>query len=516
MIARAAGVPVEGVKLSDLIRELGARCVLHGDADARVFGVHHDSRHVERGDLFVARSGGKTSGLSFLEQARSRGAAALMVSRADSEKLTGETLPLLVADDVADAFAYAAAAIYSHPSFTLEVVGITGTNGKTTTAHLVRAAIDAAEGMPKCGLIGTVGHAYGDYAAVAEHTTPEADELARVMAEMRSRGATYVAMEVSSIALDLGRARAVRFRTAAITNFTQDHLDFHGTMESYAEAKKKLFHECAPGSIVANVGDDLGREIARDAKAPLVRVSAQVGADADVVPTSLAIDARGIAATFKTPRGECHVTSRLFGAHNAENIAVAIGVILALELDLKKACEGLSAAHGPPGRLERCDDPDADDVNVLVDYAHTPDALLRSLETVRAICKGRVICVFGCGGDRDPSKRAPMGQAVAENADVAFLTNDNPRHENPEKIAADVIAGLEAAGMKRAPGGYVVELDRARAIRLAIEIARPGDAVLVAGKGHETYQIVGDEKRSFDDRVEAKRALEARRGLGAR
>ena len=516
MMTRAAGAPIEGIKLSDLIRELGARCVLQGDADARVFGVHHDSRFVEPGDLFVARSGGKTSGLSFLEQARSRGASALMVSRADSEKLSGETLPVLVADDVADAFAYAAAAIYSHPSFTLEVVGVTGTNGKTTTTHLVRAAIDAAEGMPKCGLIGTVGHVYADYAVDAAHTTPEADELARVMAEMRARGATYVAMEVSSIALDLGRARAVRFRTAAFTNFTQDHLDFHGTMESYAEAKKKLFRECGPGSIVTNVDDALGKEIAREAKAPLVRVSSKIGADADVVPLSLVVDARGIAVTFKTPRGDAQVRSRLFGAHNVENIAVAIGVIVALELDVTKACEGLSAAHGPPGRLERCDDPDVDDVTVLVDYAHTPDALLRSLETVRAICKGRVICVFGCGGDRDATKREPMGIAVAKNAGVAFLTNDNPRHESPEKIASNVIIGLEAGGMKQGPGGYVVELDRARAIRLAIEIARPGDAVLVAGKGHETYQIVGDEKRAFDDRIEAKRALEARRGSVAK
>jgi UDP-N-acetylmuramoyl-L-alanyl-D-glutamate--2,6-diaminopimelate ligase len=356
---------------------------------------------------------------------------------------------------------------------------------------------------------------YGEYVVDAEHTTPEADELARVMAEMRERGATYVAMEVSSIALDLGRVRAVRFRTAALTNFTQDHLDFHGSMESYAEAKKKLFRECAPGSIVANVSDPLGEAVAREARAPLVRVSAKVGAEADVAPTSLAIDAGGIDVTFRTPKGDAHVRSRLFGAHNVENIAVAIGVIVALELDLQKACEGLSAAQGPPGRLERCDG-ERDDVTVLVDYAHTPDALIRSLESVRAICKGRVICVFGCGGDRDASKRAPMGEAVAKNADIAFLTNDNPRHENPEKIAADVIVGLLAGGMSQGPLGYVVELDRARAIRIAIEIARPGDAVLVASKGHETYQIVGDEKRSFDDRVEAKRALEARRGAEGR
>ncbi|MEO7113630.1 MAG: UDP-N-acetylmuramoyl-L-alanyl-D-glutamate--2,6-diaminopimelate ligase, partial [Polyangiaceae bacterium] len=342
-----------------------------------------------------------------------------------------------------------------------------------------------------------------------------ADELARVMAEMRARGATYVAMEVSSIALALGRVRAVRFRTAAVTNFTQDHLDFHGTMEEYGAAKKMLFNDCAPGSIVANISNPFGVAVANEANAPLVRVSTKIGDDADVVPTKLNIDARGINATFKTPRGEMHVKSRLFGAHNVENIAIAIGVIAVLDLDLKKACVGISAAAGPPGRLERCDS-EADDVTVLVDYAHTPDALTRSLESVRAICKGHILCVFGCGGDRDRAKRAPMGEAVARAADFAFLTNDNPRTEDPEKIAGDVAAGLESGGMKFAAtpsaGSYTKELDRSRAIEVAIRAARPGDAIVISGKGHEPYQIVGNEKRPFDDRIEARRVLALRRG----
>jgi UDP-N-acetylmuramoyl-L-alanyl-D-glutamate--2,6-diaminopimelate ligase len=515
MIARAAGVPEAGVKLSDLIRELRGGCELRGDGSTRVFGLHHDSRLVGEGDLFVARSGGKTSGLAFVEQAKSRGAAAILVARADANKIPDALLPTIVADDIAGAFAFAAAAIHSHPSFTLEVIGITGTNGKTTTTHLVQAAIDAVEGMPKCGIIGTVGHSFGDYVVDAEHTTPEADELARVMAEMRARGATYVAMEVSSIALALGRVRAVRFRTAAVTNFTQDHLDFHGSMDEYGAAKKMLFNECAPGSIVANISNPFGVAIAREANAPLVRVSTKIGDDAEVVPTKLTIDARGIDATFKTPRGEMHVKSRLFGAHNVENIAVAIGVMAVLDLDLEKACAGISAAAGPPGRLERCD-AEEDDVTVLVDYAHTPDALTRSLESVRAICKGRITCVFGCGGDRDRAKRAPMGEAVALGADFAILTNDNPRSEDPEAIAADVVVGLEAAGMKLATDGstkrYSKELDRKRAIESAVLNARPGDAIVISGKGHETYQIIGTEKRSFDDRKEARHALAARRG----
>lgn len=515
MIARAAGVPENGIKLSELMRELRGGCTLRGDGEVRVFGLHHDSRKVAVGDLFVARTGEKVAGSAFVAQARERGAAAVLIGRSEADKLEGETLPLVLADDVADAFAYAAAAIHSHPSFTLDVVGITGTNGKTTTTHLVRDAIDAAEGASKCGLIGTVGHLYGDLVVSAEHTTPEADELARVMAEMRARGATYVAMEVSSIALDLGRVRAVRFRTAAITNFTQDHLDFHGSMSAYAAAKKKLFRECAPGSIVANVSDSLGIAIADDARAPLVRVSAVIGQRADVVPTELRIDAAGIGVTFATPKGAVRVESRMFGSHNVENMAVALGVVVALDLDVHKAAVGLSSASGPPGRLERCDS-EGDDVTVLVDYAHTPDALVRALQSVRAICTGRVLCVFGCGGDRDTTKRRPMGEAVAKNADVAILTNDNPRTEDPEKIATEVIGGLEAGGMQRGPTGFTVELDRARAIRLAIEIARPGDTLLIAGKGHETYQIVGVERRVFDDRVEARDALVMRRAIGQR
>ncbi len=515
MITRAAGVPKDGVKLSDLIRELRGGCELRGDASTRVFGLHHDSRLVGEGDLFVARSGEKTSGLAFVEQAKARGAAAILIARDDEKKFGDAALPTIVADDLAGAFAFAAAVIHSHPSFTLEVIGVTGTNGKTTTTHLVQAAIDAVEGTPKCGLIGTVGHSFGDYVVDAEHTTPEADELARVMAEMRARGATYVAMEVSSIALALGRVRAVRFRTAAVTNFTQDHLDFHRSMDEYGAAKKILFNECAPGSIVANVSNSFGAAVAREANAPLVRVSTTIGDDADVVPTRLSLDARGIDVTFKTPRGEFTVKSRLFGAHNVENIAVAIGVVAVLELDLEKACAGISAASGPPGRLERCDG-EKDDITVLVDYAHTPDALTRSLESVRAVCKGQILCVFGCGGDRDRAKRAPMGEAVARAADIAILTNDNPRSEDPEKIASDVSVGLESGGMKSAATpsarSYTKELDRARAIDAAVRAARPRDAIVISGKGHETYQIVGNENRAFDDRIEARRALTSRRG----
>jgi UDP-N-acetylmuramoyl-L-alanyl-D-glutamate--2,6-diaminopimelate ligase len=418
-------------------------------------------------------------------------------------------LPVIFVDDARDGLAYAAAAVYGHPAFSLEIVGVTGTNGKTTTTHLVRAAVDGALGGPTCGVVGTVGHAFRDALVSASHTTPEADDLARLLALMREKAATHVAMEVSSHALELGRVRAVRFRVGAFTNLTQDHLDFHGSMESYARTKARLFTECAPGSAVINVDDAFGARMAKSVKAPLVRVSTEPGTDADVVSVGASIDARGIDAVLQTPRGEVRVRSRLLGAHNLQNLAIAIGIVCALDLDLAGAVSALETAMGAPGRLERCD-AEGDDLVVLVDYAHTPDALERALSSARGATRGRIWCVFGCGGDRDPSKRAPMGEAAGRLADVVVLTNDNPRSEDPESIARAVQVGLRAAR----GAAYEVELDRKKAIELAISGANAGDLVLIAGKGHEDYQIVGAEKRLFDDRVEARRALSDRRNKG--
>jgi UDP-N-acetylmuramoyl-L-alanyl-D-glutamate--2,6-diaminopimelate ligase len=518
-----AARPRDGLRLVEIAREIPGGAEVVGDGETRVFGVHHDSRRVESGDLFVAKKGTHADGARFVQDARDRGAAAILAARASRDVVTVD-LPRLLVDDVADGLAFASAAVYGHPSFSLDIVGITGTNGKTTTAHLVRAAIDRAQGKPSTGLVGTVGHVFGDLAIDALHTTPEGDELARVMALMKKRGATHVAMEVSSIALTLGRVRAVRFRVAAFTNLTQDHLDFHGSMDAYADAKALLFTTFAPGSAVLHVGDPFGARIAALVKAPLVRVTTEVGASAEVAeiaPVRATIDAHGIDVTLRTPRGEVRVRSRLVGRHNLENIVVALGVACALELDLRAAAEGIGEEAGVPGRLERVDT-EADDVTVLVDYAHTPDALARVLDSVRDAVRApsaRVACVFGCGGDRDKTKRGPMGEAAAR-ADVVIVTNDNPRTEDPEEIARPIVAAVRAAGFTQVGArelgpmrrGFAVELDRASAIEAAILGAHPGDVVVLAGKGHEDYQIVGQDKRHFDDREEARRALAARRG----
>lgn len=517
MSVASAGDASEGVRLSELVVELRGRVEVVGDATTRVRGVRHDSRAVEAGDLFVARRGERADGAAFVAAAVARGAAAVVVERGGTGDAT-LPVPAILVDDANEALAFAAAAVYGHPTFSLDVVGVTGTNGKTTTTHLVRAAVDGALGGAFCGTIGTVGHAFGTFRVSAAHTTPEADEIARVAAEMRRQGASHVAMEVSSHALALGRVRAVRFRVAAFTNLTQDHLDFHGSMAAYAESKTRLFTELAPGAAVINVADRAGAELARRVRAPLVRVSAEIGADADVVPTSISMNERGIDTTLRTPRGDVRVRSRLVGAHNVDNLALAIGIVHALDLDVARAAEALAEELGAPGRLERCDTAD-DDIVALVDYAHTPDALTRILAGVRQIARGRVWCVFGAGGDRDASKRVPMGRAVGELADVAIVTNDNPRTEDPGEIARGVVDGIRetplepisAADLGPGAHGYLVELDRSKAIELAIRAAAPGDVVAIAGKGHEDYQIVGAERRHFDDREETRRALAARR-----
>ena len=499
---------ITGMRLDQIGREIPGQVEITGDGSVFVGGVRHDSRSIERGDLFVARKGAHADGARFLAEAKQRGAVAVLAARGAIDPALAE-LPVLTVTDVADGLAYAAAAVYGHPAFSLEIVGITGTNGKTTTSHLVRAAIDGGLGAPLCGTIGTVGHMFDGTIIEAAHTTPEADELARILPTMRARGATHVAMEVSSIALAAGRVRAVRFRTAALTNLTQDHLDFHGSMEAYAEAKELLFTACAPGCAVVNVDDAFGRKIVAGIRAPLVRVSAREGAtdkEADIAPRRVSMGPEGIEALMRTPVGDVWIRSRLMGAHNLENLVVAIGVAHALDIDLAGAAAGIEKEPGAPGRLERCDAV-GDDIVVLVDYAHTPDALTRVLQSVRGATANKLWCVFGCGGDRDASKRGPMGDAAARFADKVVITSDNPRGEDPAQIAAPIERAVVAAGAR----GHLLELDRKSAIEAAIVGASAGDVVLIAGKGHEDYQIVGTEKRSFDDRIEARRALEMRR-----
>ena len=486
-----------GATLAEIARELPEATVL-GDVATRVRDVRHDSREVEPGDLFAARPGAKTDGARFAHAAVARGAAAVLTARAlDVE------VPQVVAPDIERALSLAASTVWSHPTWHLDVVGITGTNGKTTTAWLVEHALTRLGARP--GLLGTVAHRFGARSWPALHTTPEADDLARRFAAMRDAGATHAVMEVSSHALSLQRVGAVRFRVAALTNITQDHLDFHGTMERYIAAKRSLFEKLGPGASVVNADDATGADLARTL--PNVISYSRKGAEADLRVLEGGARHGGIEARVMTPEGEVHLRSTLVGAHNVENLLAAIGILGALEFPYGRAVEALADATGAPGRLERVRPTERDaPFEVLVDYAHTPDALERVLATVRSTTPGRVICVFGCGGDRDPGKRPLMGAAVARVADFAFVTNDNPRTEDPSRIAEAAVEGFRRV---RADG-YAVVLDRREAIAAAVGMARAGDAVLIAGKGHEPYQEVNGVRAPFDDREEARTALDAR------
>ncbi|UQA60017.1 UDP-N-acetylmuramoyl-L-alanyl-D-glutamate--2,6-diaminopimelate ligase [Polyangium aurulentum] len=501
-----------GRRLGDLVREIPGAVLVRGDAERLVTGVHHDSRRVSQGDLFVARGGARTHGAQFVADAIGKGAVAVLVERGADVDTQG--VARIEVPGVPCALAYASAAVYGHPTFSLEVVGVTGTNGKTTTTHLIQACVNASGG--RAGIVGTLGYRFEDLDLPSTHTSPEADELARIGAAMRARGATHLVMEVSSIALAACRVEAVRFRVAAFLNLTQDHLDYHGSMEAYAEAKARLFTDLAPGAAAINVDDPFGKELVRrlapeggPAAATLARFSTRPEAtaeEADVAPLSVRHTPAGISLRVRTPAGELSIESPLVGAHNVQNLMCAIASSYLLEIDLEAAARALSGPTRVPGRLDRCDDPAADDVVVLVDYAHTPDALVRVLESVRALGQGRIVCVFGCGGDRDPKKRPLMGEAVGRGADVAIVTNDNPRSEDPRAIADAILPGLEGGKAE-----VVVELDRARAIERAVLEARPGDVVLIAGKGHETYQIIGGVTLPFDDREQAQKALVLRR-----
>ncbi len=510
-------VGATGARLGDVVHEVPGATLARGSADLFVSGVHQDSRRVGPGDLFVARAGEKVNGEAFIAAAIERGAVAVLVKKGSLASFEGAAR--VEAEDVPRAIAFASAAVYGHPTFSVEAVGITGTNGKTTTSYLTAAAIRGCGGRP--GVVGTLGYRFDGIDQPSTHTSPEADELARIAAKMRDAGATHLVMEVSSIAIEAARADAVRFRVAAFTNLTQDHLDYHGTMEAYAEAKARLFFELSPGAAAINVDDAFGRELAGRVlrhklpqAAVLARYSARTDAAAEIeiAPETMTLDVSGIAMRVRTPAGAVEIRSPLIGAHNASNLLCALASAYLLDLDVKAAAAALSENVVVAGRLERCDDPAADDVVALVDYAHTPDALERVLHSVRAFARrkdgtpSRIVCLFGCGGDRDPKKRPIMGEVVGRLADVAIVTNDNPRSEDPRAIADAILPGLAAAGAEP-----IVELDRRAAIERAILEAEPGDVVLLAGKGHEPYQILGDRTVAFDDREEARRALALRR-----
>ncbi|QIA26841.1 UDP-N-acetylmuramoyl-L-alanyl-D-glutamate--2,6-diaminopimelate ligase [Thermaerobacter sp. PB12/4term] len=494
------------VNLQDLIAVLPDRTVT-GPAGRPIQGITYDSRRVEPGFLFVAIRGLRYDGHSFIAEAVARGAAAVVGER----PLALEGVPYVQVPSSRLALGLLASAFYGHPSASLVMVGVTGTNGKTTTTHLIRWVLEAG-GHPT-GLIGTVHNIIAGRSLPVERTTPEAADLQKLLAAMRDEGMTHAVMEVSSHALALQRVAGCAFDVGVFTNLTQDHLDFHASMEDYAAAKARLFSRLGrneipgttkpgPKAAVINADDPWGEFMAARSNAPVVTYG--LNRPADITARQVEVEPGGIRFILVSPQGEAPVRLRLTGRFNVYNALAAAGAGLVLGLDPATVARGLESLQAVPGRLERIDR--GQPFAVIVDYAHTPDGLENVLRGVRELAgQGRVICVFGCGGDRDRGKRPQMGAISARLADYTVLTSDNPRSEDPEAILDDI-----ETGVRRVPGAaYERVTDRAAAIRRALELARPGDVVVIAGKGHEDYQIFADRTIHFDDREVAAEALAA-------
>ena len=476
---------------------------VYGDKAPPVVDVTHDSRQTRQGTLFVAIKGHTMDGHRFVDEVMRRGAAGIVSEYDPPAQFKGSWLKV---KDAREALAKAAAVINGNPSHQLDLVGITGTNGKTTTTYLCFALAEAGGAKP--AMLTTVEYRVGDSSEAAVRTTPEASDTNRFLRRAVDAGCRMAAMEASSQAIDLHRCDWLRFKVAVFTNLTRDHLDYHHTMENYFDAKKRLFDGRLgekPSSAVINIDDEWGVKLADELRASGQRVvtfsQAAGSTTPDLFAENVAVSLiRGTSFRLKSPLGERDINSPLVGRPHVYNMLAATAAALELGYDLDAIVVGLSKCVGAPGRFERV--PHEGDFAIVVDYAHTDDALLNTLQTARDLTEGRIITVFGCGGDRDKTKRIPMGRVAGENSDAVFITSDNPRTEDPMRIIAEIEKGVQETGTK-----YTAISDRREAIHRAVASASPGDVVIIAGKGHETYQIIGNDKFHFDDREVAAEAL---------
>lgn len=456
------------------------------DEDVEISGISYDTRTIQPGELFVALTGYKTDGHRFLREAVEKGAAAVICHKAPEEPG-----PWLIAADTRAALAAVSANWFGRPADELTVIGVTGTNGKTTTTYLLKAMLEGVLGA-KVGLMGTNQNMIGEEVIPAHRTTPESWEVQKLLRDMADSGCTHVVMEVSSHALALHRVDGISFQAGIFTNLTRDHLDFHGTMEEYRRVKGLMFRQT--GTAVLNLDDEAGRYYASIVTCPALTYSENKD-QADVTAKNIRLFPDRVEFEALTTGAIARVRLPIPGGFTIYNALGVIACGLALKLPLPQVCASLAEAKGVKGRIEVV--PTPTDYAVIIDYAHTPDALENILTTVRDFTPGRVICLFGCGGDRDRSKRPVMGAIAAELADLVVLTSDNPRTEDPEAILADIQAGMEGSDTP-----CLVVPHRREAIRRALDEARSGDTVVLAGKGHETYQEIGTRRRHLDEREE--------------
>ena len=488
-------------KLSELINVLPNQRII-GNPDTSVQGIAYDSRQVVKNFIFVAIKGQHLDGARFVPDAVKKGASAVLVEEAVSTHATQIIVP-----DVREAMARLSAAFYGEPSKHMTLIGVTGTNGKTTITYLTESILKNA-GF-HAGVVGTVNYRYKGKIFDAPHTTPESPDLQKIFKEMLDDGVTHCVMEVSSHALSQKRVAGCRFVGAVFTNLTRDHLDYHKTMEEYFESKSRLFTDFIAkekkGFAVINVDDRWGvrlKDRAIHRIAPTLKtIGYSLKQDAEIHPAKVSFSERGIEAMLDTPIGSVKISSPLLGEYNLQNSMAAVGVGIGLGLDKQAIEQGITNLKRVPGRLERIISDDG--FQAVVDYAHTGDALERVLNTLRPLTKGRLITVFGCGGDRDRGKRPIMGEIATRLSDFTIITSDNPRSEEPLEIIKEIEAGID----KGSRDVYTVMPDRHEAIKVAVDMAAGRDIILVAGKGHEDYQIVGDKKFHFDDTEEIKKAM---------
>ncbi len=484
------------MRLHALLRHLDPTIDSTAYPDLSIAGVQDDSRLVRAGDLFIARPGIKADGTQFARDAQARGAVAVVAQ----EPIEGLTIPQLIVRDAAVATSKLACAFAGNPSHFVKVVGVTGTNGKTTTTYLIRDILNHNK-LP-CGMVGTVELDDGRRQVESNMTTPGAIQVAELLQTMRSNHCRACAIETSSHALDQHRVAGIQYAGAGFTNLTGDHLDYHKTMDAYAEAKARLFAGLQPDAVAAvNVDSPWHERMLRDCDARVFTFG--IHRPADYRATDFAVTAHGTTFILNAPDGKTEIATKLIGRHNIENALCAIALCCEIfGLSIHQVAAALRAARGAPGRLEPI--AQGQPFAVLVDYAHTDDALQNVLQSLRPLTRGNKLrVVFGCGGDRDKTKRPRMARVAEQLADVIYVTSDNPRTECAELILHDITAGFTAAGRKRTG----VEVDRRVAIERAIHDCEPGDVLLIAGKGHENYQIIGTTKQHFDDVEEATRVI---------
>jgi len=488
------------MKLRELLGTIG---IDHPALENEVTGISTNSQTCQPGDLFIGMPGSRVDGGEFWPGALQQGAVAALVSVSAIDKVVPHGEPVFSTPDTVQACAQIAAQFYGQPASKLRLVGVTGTNGKTTTTHLIEFLLQHSH--KPTALMGTLYVRWQNHLEVALNTTLFADQLHSRLAEAVAAGNQYAVIEVSSHALSQGRVLGCPFEAAVFTNLTQDHLDFHRTMEDYFQAKALLFGEnYLKGRAIVNLDDEYGQRLAQTIPPPQLWTYSLDNPLADLHLSNVDYTASGVSGQLHTPQGTIAFTSPLVGQFNLQNLMAAVGACLHLGVELALIAEVLPQFAGVPGRVERVQVSPQQDISVVVDYAHTPDGLENLLRATRPFVPGRLICVFGCGGDRDRTKRPLMGEIAARLADIVVVTSDNPRTEDPERILEDILTGIS-------PGvSAVVEVDRAKAIQIAIAQAQRGDGVIIAGKGHEDYQILGTERVPFDDRLQARLALEQR------